>query len=251
MFHSVGNRTGPERITYPSLMSHDKLRRELAAEAAKLIRTGRENNLPRARISAARRVSRGWIHPADLPEEVEIRDELARHTWMVDGEDREGLSHPADDRFRHYRLLLTPLEQFIQHRNRHPEGDALYHSLQVFRLAREASPWDEEFQLAALLHDVGKAIDPRDHVAAGIAALGETITDRTAWLIENHPDAQRLHEGTLGERARLRLHDHPDYRPLLELARCDREGRVPGAEVPTLDEALQQIQDLAELCGDE
>jgi hypothetical protein len=57
MFHSVGNRTGPERITYQSLMSHDKLRRELAAEAAKLIRTGRENNLPRARISAAVRLS--------------------------------------------------------------------------------------------------------------------------------------------------------------------------------------------------
>jgi len=34
----------------------------------------------------------------------------------------------------------------------HPEGDALYHSLQVFELAREARPYDEEFLLAALLH---------------------------------------------------------------------------------------------------
>ena len=40
----------------------------------------------------------------------------------------------------------------------HPEGDALYHSLQVFDLACEESPYDEDFLLAALLHDVGKAM---------------------------------------------------------------------------------------------
>ena len=51
----------------------------------------------------------------------------------------------------------------------HPEGDALYHSLQVFHLAREARPYDEEFLLAALLHDVGKAIDPQDHCERGRA----------------------------------------------------------------------------------
>ena len=64
-------------------------------------------------------------------------------------------------------MLLLPLETVKQNPAYHPEGDALYHSLQVFDLARDALPYDEEFQLAALLHDVGKAIDPRDHVAAG------------------------------------------------------------------------------------
>ena len=42
-----------------------------------------------------------------------------------------------------------------------PEGDALYHSLQVFALASDRLPYDEEFLTAALLHDVGKAINPQ------------------------------------------------------------------------------------------
>ena len=53
-----------------------------------------------------------------------------------------------------YELLLRPLEQVKQNPKYHPEGDALYHSLQVFELARQARPWDQEFVLAAILHDV-------------------------------------------------------------------------------------------------
>ena len=40
----------------------------------------------------------------------------------------------------------------------HPKGDALYHSLQVYDLACDEMPYDEEFLLAALLHDVGKGL---------------------------------------------------------------------------------------------
>src|SRR5208337_664337 len=47
-------------------------------------------------------------------------------------------------------------------------------------------PHDEEFLLAALLHDVGKAIDPSGHVTAALQALEGAITKRTAWLIEPH-----------------------------------------------------------------
>ena len=90
------------------------------------------------------------------------------------------------DRFQIYEMLLLPLENVKQSPKYHPEGDALYHSLQVFDLARDELPYDEEFLLAALLHDVGKAIDPADHVAAGLEALDGFITERTAWLIEHH-----------------------------------------------------------------
>ncbi len=100
-----------------------------------------------------------------------------------------------------YRMLLEPLEGVKQSPKHHPEGDALYHSLQVFELARETCPYDEELLLAALLHDVGKAIDPSDHVAAALQALEGSITERTEWLIAHHMDAQALrrHAGRQGE----------------------------------------------------
>jgi predicted HD phosphohydrolase len=153
------------------------------------------------------------------------------------------------DRFQVYRALLLPLETVKQSREYHPEGDALYHSLQVFELAREELPYDEEFLLAALLHDVGKAIDPYDHVPAGLEALADFITPRTAWLIEHHMEAHALHEGTLGARARRRLEESPDFDELLLLSRCDRAGRIPGAQVADLDEALDELRELSRLYG--
>ena len=102
------------------------------------------------------------------------------------------------DRFQVYRSLLLPLEGVKQPRKYHPEGDALYHSLQVFDLAQDELPYDEEFLLAALLHDVGKAIDPGDHVRSALEALAEFCTERTLWLIEHHMQAHALHDGTIG-----------------------------------------------------
>jgi hypothetical protein len=153
------------------------------------------------------------------------------------------------DRFQIYRMLLIPLEKVEQSRKWHPEGDALYHSLQVFDLARDESPYDEELLLAALLHDVGKGIDPLDHVRAGLEALDGYITERTAWLIAHHMDAQRILDGTIGARARRRLHGSEDYDELLLLAKCDRDGRLPAAAAPELDEALDYVRELARMCG--
>ena len=77
--------------------------------------------------------------------------------------------------------------------------------LQVFHLARDAHPYDEEFLLAALLHDVGKAIDLQDHVTAGIEALRGTVTERTLWLIEHHMDLLGSRERSLPPRLRREL----------------------------------------------
>ena len=154
------------------------------------------------------------------------------------------------DRFQIYEMLLLPLESVKENPKYHPEGDALYHSLQVFDLARDELPYDEEFLLAALLHDVGKGIDRYDHVNAGLEALGDQITPRTAWFIEHHMEAQELIDGTLGARARRRLAESEDFETLKLLARCDRGGRQRGVEAPDLDEALEFLRELAATCGE-
>ena len=180
---------------------------------------------------------------------AELEELLTRET--PPGELESELLEQAErvDRFAVYRALLLPLAGVAQSREFHPEGDALYHSLQVFTLAREELPYDEEFQLAALLHDVGKGISESDHVGAGLLALEGYITQRTHWLIEHHMEARALADGTLGARARHRLEASEDFEELKLLADCDRRGRVPGMQVEEVDDALDSIRELARMCG--
>lgn len=154
------------------------------------------------------------------------------------------------DRFQVYQALLLPLEEVQQSRKYHPEGDALYHSLQVFELARDEMPYDEEFLLAALLHDVGKGIDRGDHVYAALEALSGFITDRTSWLIAHHMDGHKIHDGTIGARAHRRLRENENYDDLILLSDCDRGGRQIGVMVCDVEEALDYIREVAEMCGD-
>jgi predicted nucleotidyltransferase len=148
------------------------------------------------------------------------------------------------DRFSLYRMLLQPLEGIRQSPRYHPEGDALYHSLQVFELARQDRPYDEEFLLAALLHDLGKAIDPSDHVTVALEALEGAISSRTSWLIAHHMEAPAYRGGTLGHRARVRLQESEWFDDLMLLDELDRRGRVRGAIVCEVDEALGFIRDI-------
>ena len=150
------------------------------------------------------------------------------------------------DPFPLFLALLLPLANVKQHPRYHPEGDALYHTLQVFERAKDMTVYDSEFLLAALLHDIGKAIDPLDHVSAGLEALGGNITPRTAWLIEHHMLAHEHRAGTLGARARTRLEASEHFEDLMALEACDSGGRVPGASVGTVEEALAFVKQLEE-----
>src|SRR5207249_2323892 len=148
------------------------------------------------------------------------------------------------DTYQLYRMLLLPLEDVRQSAKYHPEGDVLYHSLQVFELARDQRPYDEEFMLAALLHDVGKGLDPSDHVAAGLAALDGVVTERTRFFIEHHMEAHDYQTGELPAKKRRELESSPDFDDLMLLRRLDDEGRVPGVPVGTVDEALDFLKEL-------
>jgi hypothetical protein len=153
------------------------------------------------------------------------------------------------DPYQMYRMLLLPLENVQGPPVHHPEGDVLYHSLQVFELAREHRPYDEEFLLAALLHDVGKGLDRSSHVEAGLQALDGLITERTRFFIEHHMHAHELRAGKLGHRLKRELEASPDFDDLLLLRELDDAGRVPGALVGTVDQALDYLKELERTNG--
>ncbi len=182
--------------------------------------------------------------PIERASIAELRQFLAAEYPDLDLDEALAAAREQVDRFQVYQSLLLPLETVRQPLKYHPEGDALYHSLQVFDLARDERPYDEEFLLAALLHDVGKGIDGDDHVAAALDALDGTITERTAWLIEHHMLAHQAADQSLGRRSARRLRESEHYEDLMLLEKCDRQGRVPGIEATDLDEALDYVRDL-------
>jgi hypothetical protein len=190
-----------------------------------------------ARRSAVERLFPEGIRQRDLPSDEEVGEQLRSLIKACQPQAWE-------NRFSHYAQLLAPLAKVKQDPRFHPEGDALYHSLQVFQLVECQLPYDEELLTAALLHDVGKAIDLRDHNQATLTALTEIVTHRTLWFIENLPIAQSLIRGTLGVRARNRLETTEDFDELMLLAESDIAGRKCGVLVPDIEDALQVVQDL-------
>jgi hypothetical protein len=174
----------------------------------------------------------------------ELEELLAREYPNLNLEEELTAKAEAIDPYQIFRMLLLPLEEVQGSPVHHPEGDVLYHSLQVFELARDHRPYDEEFLLAALLHDIGKGLDRSNHVAAALQALDGLITERTRFFIEHHMDAHEYRAGKLPPRLRRELEKSPDFEDLLLLRELDDAGRVPGAPVGTVDEALDYLKEL-------
>ena len=179
----------------------------------------------------------------------ELEEFLEREYPGIRLDDELSATEPAVDCWQLFRMLLLPLENVNGSPVHHPEGDVLYHSLQVFELARDHRPYDEEFLLAALLHDVGKGLDRSNHVDAGLQALDGLITERTRFFIEHHMHAHEYRAGTLGHRIKRELESSPDFDELMLLRQLDDEGRVPGARVGTADEALDYLKELERTNG--
>lgn len=255
------------RRRHRTAKADDRLRRQIATEAARrliaaqggdeALRDAAEADYYTAKRKAAA-VLGHTVRPGDLPSDSEIRVQILKllrdrenegEAELPDSEPEPGaedLPHISEhlDRFAIYKMRLEPLEQVKQDPRQHPEGDALYHSLQVFELARALRPYDEEFLLAALLHDVGKAIDPRDHVSAALSALRGTLTDRASWLIEHHMDLLAKPGKTLAPRERRAIEESEYYDDLVLLREVDDAGRAVGAHVGTIVEALDYLRGL-------
>lgn len=242
----------------------DRVRRQIAAEAARRLypqvgpvegRPGLGEASESDYYNAKRRAAAVLgihVRPGDLPTDAEVREHvLAIAEGTVDAAPAVG---PEDaprrlgdhlDRFEVYRLRLLPLDGVKQSPRTHPEGDALYHSLQVYGLAKRVRPYDEEFLLAALLHDVGKAIDDRDHVRAGLESLAGTLTERTVWLIRHHMARIDRPERPLAPAVRREIAASPHADDLALFWELDVAGRVVGAAVDDVGAALAYIRDLA------
>jgi predicted nucleotidyltransferase len=175
---------------------------------------------------------------------AELEEFLAKEYPSLDLEADLAAEEVRVDPYSVFRRLLLPLEEVRQSPVHHPEGDVLYHLLQVFELARDCRAYDVEFLQAALLHDVGKGIDPSDHVAAGLSVLEGLITERTTFLIAHHMDALAYKAGKLGAKLRHELEAAEDFEDLMLLRDLDDQGRVPGVSVCTVDEALDYLREL-------
>src|SRR5262245_55844694 len=69
-------------------MNHSKLRRQIAWEAARLMYAREESEYYRAKQKAAHRICQGWVKPADLPSNAEIRDEIQAFARLHEGDSR-------------------------------------------------------------------------------------------------------------------------------------------------------------------
>ncbi len=144
--------------------------------------------------------------------------------------------------------LLLDLDGVRQDPRHHPEGDALFHALQVFDLARRDTR-DADLLAAALFHDVGKAIDPRNHEDVGADALDGVLSRRAVWLVRRHMDLLRDPRG-----ARQMFHGTSTLRDLEQLRRWDLRGRNPRARTLDPVDALDLLldhPDLRALTGDD
>lgn len=202
---------------------------------------GRGGDSERARYRAARRMGRGWVPPDQIPTHDEVRRE-----WHRAADHGHEFAALTGDRLDKISALVAPLAALRQDPVKHPEGDALEHSLQAFDIVREERPFDEELLTAALVHDVGRAIDRSDPLAAALAALEALVTPRTLWLVEQLPAARAYRDGSLGQRARRRLEAHADFLDALLLADAERKARIRGYDTPSLDEAIAALRGLAD-----
>lgn len=131
--------------------------------------------------------------------------------------------------------LLVSLDGVEQSRRYHPEGDALFHSLQAFDLARRASA-DRVLWAAALFHDVGKAIDGPLHDEVGADLLEGLICPRVVWLVRHHLDLLKE-----PRRTRRSLRETSQLKDLERLRRFDLGGRDPRAEVLSPENAFDLL----------
>ena len=133
--------------------------------------------------------------------------------------------------------LLLDLDGIEQNPHYHPEGDALFHSLQVFQLAHQQSD-SPVLWAAALFHDVGKANDSKNHDKVGAEMLQHVLNEQIVLLVEHHLDLLISPKQT-----QRKLRKQPDrLSQLRQLRHWDLSGRDPNAEVMNPQQAIALLE---------
>lgn len=147
------------------------------------------------------------------------------------------LNYPA---FDYLIQLLQDLEDVEQPRQYHPEGNALFHSLQVFELSLKYCG-RPKLWAAALFHDVGKAVDSKHHCSIGREMLTGVLDPDVIWLVEHHLDLLIKPNIT-----KQKYNHHPLLSDLEMLRKCDVAGRDPFARPISVQSAINILAQYAD-----
>lgn len=137
--------------------------------------------------------------------------------------------------FDYLKQLLFDLEDVEQSQKYHPEGNALFHSLQVFELALQCSN-EPRLWAAALFHDVGKSVDSHQHCKIGKQMLSGVLGEDIVWLVEHHLDLM-----TSPKKTHQKYSNHLKLNDLEILRKCDVKGRDPFAKPMSVNSAVNLL----------
>lgn len=123
----------------------------------------------------------------------------------------------------------------------HPEGNVLNHLIQTFQCAcRETN--DLDIILAALLHDVGKAVNKLGHDKIACDLLKNYVSIKTLFLIEHHMRIWEYLEGSMKKLSKCKfLATHPWLPELIQLARFDKRGRKPKQVIYDKEDIIKKL----------
>ena len=133
--------------------------------------------------------------------------------------------------------LLSALSQ-LKHGLAGYQIDRLTHSLQSAARA-EADGADDEWVVAALLHDIGDDLAPMNHSDFAAAILKPYVRDEVHWVVAHHGVFQMVYYAHhLGKdpNARERYRDHPYYDSCVRFCeRWDQASFDPGYDTLPLE----------------
>lgn len=133
--------------------------------------------------------------------------------------------------------LLSGLEQLDESLSGY-QVTRLGHSLQAATRAWRAGA-DEDWVVAALLHDIGDIYAPYNHDEYAATILKPFVREQVTWVVEKHGDFQRLYyaQHTGGNpHARDRYKDHPYFDDCAAFCEMwDQSSFDPGYDMLPLD----------------